>query len=78
LAEESGQTPGAALDWYETYLAEAPQGSYADEALGRKMLVMRANGEEAAAAVVAREYLGRFPSGAYAGSARTITGGAPP
>jgi len=78
LAEESGQPPGAALDWYETYLTEAPQGSYADEALGRKMLVMRANGETAAAVVVAREYLGRFPSGAYAGSARAIRDGAPP
>ncbi|MEA2697008.1 MAG: transrane sensor [Myxococcales bacterium] len=78
LAEESGETPRAALDWYETYLAEAPQGSYAGEALGRKMLVMRANGETAAAAAVAREYLDRFPSGAYAGSARAITDGAPP
>jgi TolA-binding protein len=72
LAEESGQTPRAALDWYEIYLTEAPQGSYAGEALGRKMLVLRGNEETSAASAVAREYLDRFPSGAYAGSARAI------
>lgn len=62
----------SALRWLNVYLAEAGSDVYASEALGRKLtLVQRLQGE-AQAEVVAREYLRRFPKGAYARTARTL------
>jgi TolA-binding protein len=66
------KTGGAneALTWYERHLAEAPEGAYASDALGRKMtLLARLRGGEAARPV-AQEYLRRFPGGTYARAAR--------
>jgi hypothetical protein len=72
MAEEQEHSPGAAIQWYDRYLSESPGGPFAGDALGRKMvLVSRSNGN-AAAAPLAREYLKRFPSGAYASAARAI------
>jgi hypothetical protein len=65
----------AALTWFDRYLGEAPAGAYASEALGRKMLLVQRLSGDASAAVVAREYLRRFPSGTYARSARALLGG---
>jgi len=69
--DEQGQ--GAlALKWLDIYLAEAPSGVYASDALGRKLsLVQRREGTERAKAV-AREYLRRFPTGSYSKAARDI------
>jgi FecR protein len=61
-----------ALGWFNTYLAEAPAGLYASEALGRKMaIVQRVNGE-AAARAIAEDYLARYREGTYAAAARAI------
>ncbi|HEY4015480.1 MAG TPA: FecR family protein [Polyangiaceae bacterium] len=61
-----------ALSWFETYLQEAPEGTYASEALGRKMiLVEQLDGSDAARALAAA-YLHRFPSGTYAEAAHAI------
>jgi TolA-binding protein len=61
-----------ALRWLDTYLVEAGSGVYASEALGRKLtLVRRLQGNDAAGQV-ARQYLKRFPKGAYTKTARTI------
>ncbi|MBN1605893.1 MAG: FecR domain-containing protein [Polyangiaceae bacterium] len=62
----------AALSWYETYLREAPAGPLAAEALGRKMLAVNALGQYDAAVETAREYLRRFPTGAYSRHARQL------
>jgi hypothetical protein len=62
----------AALAWYETYLREAPAGPLAAEALGRKMLAVNALGQYDAAVETAREYLRRFPTGAYSRHARQL------
>jgi len=62
----------SALRWLNVYLTEAGSDVYAPEALGRKLtLVQRVQGE-AQAELVAREYLRRFPKGAYARSAREL------
>ncbi len=62
----------SALSWLDTYLMEAGSGVYASEALGRKLtLVQRLQGE-AEARKVAREYLRRFPKGAYATTASAL------
>jgi hypothetical protein len=64
----------SALTWFDTYLAEAPDGRYVSEALGRKMtLVKLLEGKEAAQSW-AELYLHRFPNGTYAAAARAVTG----
>lgn len=61
-----------ALGWYDDYLAHAPTGTYAAEALGRKMtLTSEMRGAEAARPI-ADTYLHRFPRGSYAGAARAL------
>jgi FecR protein len=61
-----------ALRWFNTYLAEAPVGLYASEALGRKMAILRRVIGEIAARPVAQDYLTRYPDGTYAAAARAI------
>ena len=61
-----------AIDWYDEYLAQAPTGAYAAEALGRKMILTNEAGGPAQARPIAGEYLLRFPTGSYAGSARAL------
>jgi hypothetical protein len=71
--EESSEHGSAeALHWYEEYLARAPSGTYASEALGRKMILTGRLATGAQARRLAEEYLRRFPGGAYAGSARAL------
>jgi len=69
---EAEEGNAKALAWFERYLGEAPGGAYASEALGREMtLVQQLSGDERAA-LVAQEYLRRFPSGTYARAARAL------
>ncbi|WP_437276779.1 FecR domain-containing protein [Sorangium sp. So ce375] len=72
MAEPS--SPAAAIGWYDQYLSESPAGSLAAEALGRKMVVVRASRGDAAARPVAEEYLARYPGGAFAAAAAEILG----
>jgi TolA-binding protein len=67
-----GRPNGAAeaLGWYDRHLAEAPDGPYASEALGRKMTLLARVQGDAAARPIAEEYLRRYPSGSYARAAR--------
>jgi hypothetical protein len=69
------ETAPSALQWYERYLVEEPRGVHASQALGRKMLILYRRGDVAAATVIAREYLTRFPEGPHAPSARKIVTG---
>jgi TolA-binding protein len=59
---------------YEEYLARAPSGPFAGEALGRKMTLTETLAGPARARPLAEEYLRRFPKGSYAGSARALIG----
>jgi ferric-dicitrate binding protein FerR (iron transport regulator) len=61
-----------AIAWYDGYLARAPKGAYAAEALGRKMTLTSELGGPAQARPIAEEYLRRFPKGSYAGPARAL------
>ena len=71
--EESRQGEiGEAVRWYDTYLAGAPTGTYASEALGRKMMATKQLRGASAAESLAREYLRRFPAGPYSGAARAL------
>jgi len=67
---EGGLAP--AIQWYDEYLRRAPAGTYASEALGRKMTLASKLSGAAAARTLASEYLRRFPDGTYAGAARAF------
>jgi len=71
LQEEQGNQ-AEALRWLGTYVAEAPHGVYAAEAYGRRLNLTERLRGPAAALPLAREYLERFPRGAYAQSARAL------
>jgi TolA-binding protein len=62
-----------ALGWYDRYLAEAPHGGHASDALGRRMTVLERSNRRDEALEVAHEYLRRFPQGIYANAARALT-----
>jgi TolA-binding protein len=64
-----------AIAWYDEYLARAPGGTYAPEALGRKMTLTSKVAGAARARPIAEEYLRRFPNGTYAGPARALERG---
>ncbi len=61
-----------AIARYDEYLAHAPTGTYAAEALGRKMTLSNELGGPSIARPIAEEYLRRFPDGSYAGAARAL------
>ncbi|WP_437753900.1 FecR domain-containing protein [Sorangium sp. So ce1389] len=65
-------SPGAAIGWYDQYLAESPAGSLAAEALGRKMIALRTSQGKDAARPAAEQYLARYPRGAFASTAAEI------
>jgi hypothetical protein len=64
-----------AIRWYGEYLANAPSGTYAAEALGRKMVLSNELGGPVLARPIADEYLRRFPNGSYAGAAHELQRG---
>lgn len=72
-----GGSPGGAIQWYDRYLAEAPSGTFASEALGRKMLAVRTTQGTGAARPLAEAYLARYPKGGFAAVAGEIVGQAP-
>jgi len=72
VEELRAQGAAAAIAWYDEYLAKAPTGAFAAEALGRKMILTHEREGRAAARPIADEYLRRFPAGSYAGSARAL------
>ncbi len=78
LDENGGGGLIRALRWYDRYLAEAPNGSYAAEALGRRMVALRELYGTNAARPVAEVYVRRFPRGSYAGAAQVLLGNSAP
>jgi hypothetical protein len=56
--------------WFETYLSEEPGGALAEQALGRIMELTKK--DSAAARSAAERSLARYPTGSYAGLARSI------
>jgi ferric-dicitrate binding protein FerR (iron transport regulator) len=61
-----------AIERYDEYLARAPTGTYAAEALGRRMVLTKAVEGPVKASQIAEEYLRRFPKGSYAQAARAL------
>ncbi len=74
IAADSSGAPGEAAQWFETYLAEAPGGGLAEQALGRLIELYRRTGQAGSAQLAATRYLEKYPGGGYAGSARSVLG----
>jgi hypothetical protein len=72
VAEEQDHASSEAVRWYDTYLAEAPGGAFAGDALGRKMVLVSKSQGRDAARPLAERYLQRFPAGPYAAAARDL------
>ncbi len=72
MAEDQQGNLGKALQWYETYLADAPEDSFRAEAMGRRMTATLRLSGATRARDLATEYLHRYPQGAYAQAARTL------
>jgi hypothetical protein len=72
VEELRDQAEDRAIAWYDAYLAQAPAGAYAAEALGRKMVLINETRGAALARPIADAYLRRFPTGSYAASARAL------
>jgi hypothetical protein len=66
LAADSSRKPKDAVRWLETYLSEAPQGSFAKLARGRLMVALRDAGDRTAARAAARVYVDSYPDGPHA------------
>ena len=62
----------AAVKRYDEYLERAPAGTYASEALGRKLILVKELAGPEAARAIAADYLRRFPGGSYAEAARAL------
>jgi hypothetical protein len=71
LAAQRGQH-ATALAHFNTYLRESPGGVYAAEAWGRKLQVVQSTQGNEAARSLAKQYLAKFPQGAYAKSASEL------
>jgi len=72
VEESREQGHAQAIAWYDEYLARAPDGILAAEALGRKMMLTAELAGPDRARRIAEEYLQRFPKGSYASSARSL------
>jgi len=73
LADGPAGRDATALAWYDRYLREAPSGAYADEAMGRMIIVLQRQRRTDEARKLAMAYLRRFPHGSYAGAAQAVT-----
>jgi TolA-binding protein len=58
--------------WFSTYLGERPNGSLAQQALGRLIEVEQRAGARSSARSLAERYLERFPDGPHAPLARAL------
>lgn len=70
--DEQLSSPREAAAWLEVYLSEDPQGPLCEEAMGRRIDLYRRAGDAERAQQAARAYLERFPSGVFAGVARSV------
>jgi hypothetical protein len=71
--EETVKNPIAGIDWYDRYVREGAGGTYASQAMGRKMLLIDQVSGSARSRAAAEDYLSHFPDGEYSAKARALT-----
>lgn len=74
IAADHQASPGEAIVWFETYLAEQPNGSLSEQALGRLIELSRKSGDMAGAQKHAALYVKRYPGGAFIALANSVLG----
>ncbi|APR88136.1 hypothetical protein A7982_13485 [Minicystis rosea] len=74
LSFERRSAYAEAAEWFGTYLREQPGGALAPEALGRLMECHDRSGDADRARAAAERYLGSYPNGAHAETARRLVG----
>ncbi len=62
---ELNKQPARAAQWFQTYLKDHPDGSLAEDALGRLITAHRKAGNESAAKKAAAAYLQKYPAGTF-------------
>ena len=67
-----GEGQGGGLAWFDRYLQESPDGAYASQALGRKLMLVYGQHRSQEARQIATEYNARYPKGPYASTARKV------
>jgi len=72
LVLEQGADAAGAVTWFKTYLREEPDGSLAQEALGRLISAHQHLGQKQEAEACARAYLERYPNGMFSSLARSV------
>jgi ferric-dicitrate binding protein FerR (iron transport regulator) len=72
LAFENTHDDRAAVRWFETYLAEQPNGSLAEGARGRLLMACVRIGDRAKTRRVAEDYLKHHPRGRHASVAQSL------
>lgn len=70
--DEARGRNASAMRWYESYLAEAPKGSFLSEALAGRLRMLVATNGYTSARKAARDYLELFPSGVGAKTATQV------
>jgi hypothetical protein len=71
--EETLKNPTSGIDWYDRYAQEGAGGTYASEAMGRRMILIEQVSGAAQARAAAADYLSHFPDGEYSAKARVLT-----
>jgi TolA-binding protein len=74
LSVESAGSSDEGARWFTTYLDESPSGPLAEEAAGRVIDALLKAGRTADAKTAAKDYLQKYPSGTFAGLARSVGG----
>jgi TolA-binding protein len=62
---EQNKNPAKAAQWFQTYLEKHPDGSFAEDALGRLISAHRKAGNSSAAKKAASSYLDKHPAGTF-------------
>jgi hypothetical protein len=71
--EQQGRRADA-IHWFSRYREESPSGVYADQALGRQMVLTSGQGKSSSARELAQAYLRSHPNGPYATAASGMLG----
>jgi TolA-binding protein len=73
--DEARGRNASALRWYEEYVAAAPRGAFASEALAGRLRMMVATNGYSSARKAAEEYLAQYPNGVGARTAKQVLQG---
>lgn len=72
ISIELNHNTDKAVEWFQIYLDEDPDGPLAEEAIGRIMNIYKESGDRNRAANMAKIYIQKYPDGIFSSLARSI------